>query len=119
MTHRAVRTAIVIAVVLSAARTALAVTHLRRGDKPPDVVLADLSGTEFSLSKHTGEPVVLLFGELYHEKSLEACRTIQSVLTDARIGETHPTCVLIAAQQAEPSALAELARHQSISIPIL
>lgn len=95
------------------------VTQLRRGEKPPAISLKAVDGTPFSLDAAGGRPVILLFGELYHERSLEAARFIQTLLDDARFGESAPRAAMIVAQQAEPSLLRDTARLRGLTMPVL
>lgn len=119
--HRAGLLAALLAALLSAslAAPAVAVSQLHRGDVPPAVTLPTIDGTDFTLTAHAGTPGLLLFGELYHERSLEAARAVQALLADPRIAPIHPFAVLIVTQQAEPAALRALAQRQGVTLPVL
>lgn len=119
MTHR-LFVLLAAASMLTAVPRAAAVTHLHRGDVPPPVVLPDVvAGGEFTLASNKDHPVVLLFAELYHDASLEACRAVQAVLADKRVVETHALCVVIAAQQADAGTLRDAAQRRGVTLPVL
>ena len=82
-----------------------AVTHLEPGAPAPAFELPDLEGAKHALREFEGRPVVLVFGELYHGKTLEACRQITAVLKTEPLRDQTVMWVLIAAQDADPSAL--------------
>lgn len=105
--------------VLSGVAPAQAVTHLRRGDRPPPIKLNNLEDQPFSLDAEKGRAVVVVFGELYHARTLEACRTLAAILSDPRVAEIRPDCVLIAAQQVQRDALRAAASEQGVTIPVL
>ncbi|MCK6486016.1 MAG: tetratricopeptide repeat protein [Phycisphaerae bacterium] len=111
--------ALLATVFLSLSTPALAVTHLRRGDTPPPIALSTLDDQPFTIESHRRRVVVLLFGELYHARTLEACRIVDAIRSDPRIDEVDPDCVLIAAQQAEREALRTAARDAGVTMPVL
>lgn len=113
------RAAIFFAVLASAAAPADAVTRLQRGDTPPPIELTGLDGNRFKLADQKGRPVVLIFGELYHERSLAACRAVADVARESRIAESRPICELIVAQQGEPAELKKAAEARGVSVPVL
>lgn len=107
------------ATLLVLGASALGVTHLRPGDKPPDVSFTDVEGQRVFLAAFEGRPVVLLFGELYHARSLEACRQMQRIMADPRVAPLEPTCFLIIAQQAESGIVRDLAKEKQVPFRIL
>lgn len=114
------RRAWLMAAVFTAATSTLGgVTQLRQGDKPPPLSLPAVEGAPFSLDAALGRPVILLFGEVYHEKSLEAARVIQALLEDPRFGGTPPRAVMIVAQQAEATSLRDTAKQRGLTMPVL
>jgi len=110
---------ICIVMILLAAAPAGAVTRLQRGDTPPALNLVDLDGKLFRLADQKGHPVLLIFGELYHERSLAACRVIDEILRDPRVAETRPMCRLIVAQQSDPADLRKAAEARGVTLTIL
>lgn len=98
---------------------ATAVTHLHRGDHPPPIALKNLDGGNFALNTESGHAVVLLFAELYHERSLEAARMIQGALADRRLADARVTAVMIVAQQADNATLKKSAAERGVKIPVL
>lgn len=102
-----------------AATPAIAVTQLHRGDTPPPIDLNSIEGKPFKLVDQRGRPFVLVFGELYHEKSLAACRMIAEIQRDSRLADSSPVCAMIVAQQADDAGLRKLAADRGISQLIL
>jgi tetratricopeptide (TPR) repeat protein len=102
-----------------AAAPAIGVTQLHRGDTPPPIELTALDGRPFTLSALKGRAVVLLFGELYHEKSLAACRAITEIQRDARLADAPPVCAMIVAQQADAATLRKQAADRGVALSIL
>ncbi len=107
------------ALVGLAATPAIGVTQLHRGDTPPPIDLKSIEGKPFRLGDQRGRPFVLLFGELYHEKSLGACRTIAEIQRDSRLVDAPPVCAMIVAQQADDATLRKLAADRGVSQLIL
>lgn len=106
-------------IVLLITTSASGVTQLRRGETPPPISLRDANGSAFSLAGQAGRPVVLLFGELYHARTIEACHGVQTLMADPRLTDARGQCVLIVAQQAEPAALRDAAARQGVTMPVL
>lgn len=110
------RTRAVLAGALGAliAHPAAAVTHLKRGSIPPPIALADLDGREVRTEDLAGQTVVLLFGELYHPKTLAACADIQAALADDRLAGRPITLLLVVAQDAPDDGLRTMAAQAGI-----
>jgi len=95
-----------------------AVTHLKRGMAAPHITLETLDGASVSLEGVEG-PVVLVFGELYHAATLEACRSIQAAVESASEQGVAATPMLVIAQRAPHESLRALAEENGIDWPIL
>ncbi len=111
MSHRPKNTAVISAVTgrwlllsiaacaLSWSNSSLAVTHLQRGAEAPPLALKDRNGAEVTTAKLRDHVVVLVFGELYHEKTQQAWATIQSVLAEDRWTAQSIVTVLVTARE--------------------
>ena len=86
-------------------RPAAAVTHLERGMTAPIVQMNDLSGAALDTSALKGRAFVLVFGEVYHEKTLSACEDVQALLAGEKLAGEAITPLLVIAQTAPPAAL--------------
>ncbi|WP_428939550.1 tetratricopeptide repeat protein [Fontivita pretiosa] len=89
-------------VLLAASGSARAVSHLKPGQQAPAIRLKDLAGVEHSLEQERGRIVVLLFGELYHERTRRACDELHAVLHDPRLADQKISAWLIVAGDIEP-----------------
>ena len=74
---------------------ALAITHLKRGSESPAIVLREVGGDEVSTAKLRGHILVLVFGEVYQDKTRQACVELGVVLRDERLKEQGIVPVLI------------------------
>ncbi len=90
------------------------------GSVAPVLTLPDLDGNAFDPEKVAGRPYVLIFGELYHQPTRQACSEIDRVLNDPRLAGETITPILVIAQnasrlelktQAESLGLAGLILH--------
>ena len=79
-----------------------AVTHLKRGDAAPTIALKDLRGADVDTAKLRGRTVVLIFGELYHEKTKQACALLEAALRDPRLEGEPVASLLVCAQPVKP-----------------
>ncbi len=77
----------------------LAVTHLARGMQAPGIALNTIDGLAVNTDDLRGQAVVLIFGELYHGKTAEACDLIRTTQADERLRDEPVTTLLIVAQQ--------------------
>jgi Tfp pilus assembly protein PilF len=84
-------------------RAAPAVTQLLRGQAAPEISLPTDQGATVTSAALKGQVVVLVFGELYHAKTRDACRQIDAVLKDPRLAELKITPVLIVSQSGSVS----------------
>ncbi|MHC4991015.1 MAG: TlpA family protein disulfide reductase, partial [Planctomycetota bacterium] len=82
-----------------------AVTHLKAGATPPPIALETLAGERFSLEGALGRPLVVVFGELYHQKTLEACGDLREALASDVLAPSAITTVLVIAQDATKEQL--------------
>jgi tetratricopeptide (TPR) repeat protein len=87
------------------AQTAAGVTHLKRGTEAPPLALKDRDGADVTTAKLRDHVVVLIFGELYHEKTQQAWATIQAALGDERLKGQSVAPVLVTAQAGQPDDL--------------
>jgi len=89
--------------------TAAGVVHLHRGDVPPGIDLTDLGGRHVRTADLAGRTVVLVFGELYHDKTLSACHDLYSATSEGALADRSIARLLIVGQDAPASALQERA----------
>ncbi|MGA2499676.1 MAG: tetratricopeptide repeat protein, partial [Tepidisphaeraceae bacterium] len=87
------------------ANTAAAVTHLKRGTEAPPFALKDRDGADITTTKLKDHVVVLIFGEVYHEKTQQAWAAIRTVLDDDRLKDQGIVPVVITAQAGQPEDL--------------
>jgi tetratricopeptide (TPR) repeat protein len=107
------------AAALLAAERAAAVVHLKRGVEPPAIALPDLEGAVTRTADLHGRTVVLIFGELYHEKTLSAWADIRQVLTDDELAGRKITPLLIVGQNVPRETLAARAEEAGVTCRIL
>lgn len=105
--------------LLSFVMTAHAVTHLKRGDAAPAISMTGLDGSLVSPAAQDERPLVLLFGELYHERSVEAAHLLQRLMAEPGIAELSPVCIVIVTQTSTAAELRQLARERRIHLPIV
>jgi hypothetical protein len=105
--------------ILSLVTPAHAVTHLKRGDAAPVITLTGLDGSTVSPTTQDERPVVLLFGELYHERSVEAAHVLQRLTAEPGITDLSPFCIMIVTQPSPAAELRQLARERRIQMPIV
>ena len=101
------------------AAPALAVMHLSRGDTAPALALPDLDGRMVKTADVRGKVLVLVFGELYHGRTLEACRQLRSVLDGAKLRDRPVVSLLVVSQDREPAALRQAADGKPVPAVIL
>jgi Tfp pilus assembly protein PilF/peroxiredoxin len=77
------------------------VTQLKQSMEAPGFKLKDTAGTEVALADLKGKIVVVIFGELYHDKTVDGCRQIETVLKDERLRGVEIVPLLITAQEAK------------------
>lgn len=70
------------------------------GSAAPPLNIADLDGNAFEPARVRDKPCLLIFGELYHKQTREACAEIERVLGDQRFAGDGLAPVLIVAQRA-------------------
>lgn len=78
-----------------------AVTHLKRQDPAPGIALKDGKGNEVASAQLKGRVVVVIFGELYHERTRQACDQIGAALKDQRLDGVEVVPVLIVTREAK------------------
>lgn len=111
--RRIVAIAILLATIPCAPR-ALAVTQLKRGVDAPAIALQDQAGHEVSNAALRDHVAILIFGELYNDKTREACVVVDAVLQDTRLVGTSITPILVVTQ--EPGAAAPDFEHLPVTI---
>ena len=70
------------------------------GSVAPVLRLDDLDGNAFDTDRIKGRPYVLIFGELYHQPTRQACGEVDRVLNDPRLAGDSITPILVIAQDA-------------------
>lgn len=98
---------------------AQAVTWLQRGDEAPAFELPNLDGKPVSLAQYKGRTVILLFGELYHGKSLSALRDVSEVLRDGRLRALDVAVLMVVTQDRPAADLKEVASKEQVRATIL
>lgn len=88
--------------ILLVAPSAQAVTHLQRGQAIADLTLPDLDGKEVKTADYRGQSLVIIFGELYHGRSRQACERVDKVLHDSRLRGLKVTTMLVVAENDSP-----------------
>ncbi|MCP3904905.1 MAG: tetratricopeptide repeat protein [Planctomycetes bacterium] len=97
------------ALLLTAVERGVAVTHLGRGARPPALALETLDGKRVTLEDQRGRPVVVVFGELYHQRTLSACGDIGEVLEADALATRGISVMLVIGQDEPKPALRERA----------
>ncbi len=69
------------------------------GSTAAPLTLSDLDGNAFEPARVRDRPYLLIFGELYHKQTREACAEIERVLADQRFAGDGLAPVLIVAQR--------------------
>lgn len=78
-----------------------------RGSLAPAISLKDLSGQSVTTSTLSGKTVVLVFGELNHEGTKQACADALDVTADPRLAGEPVVPILVIAHDAPPAQLKE------------
>jgi tetratricopeptide (TPR) repeat protein len=68
-----------------------------RGSDAPRITLSDADGGRFDSADYKGKTLVLIFGELSHEKLAQACADIDAALADPRLPKDAGTPALVMA----------------------
>ena len=90
-----------------------------RGSVAPPITLPDLSGTPVSTAKLAPRTLVLIFGELDHDGTRQACSDVLDVLSDPRFANDAVVPVMIIAQEAPDARLKEEAAQGRFPAVIL
>lgn len=101
------------------AEQATGVTHLKRGDPAPPIALESLSGRFVRLEESDGRPQVIIFGELYHDRTLKACGEIRDALAGPAANGAAATTLLVIAEDAPTEALSRRASDPRVPALIL
>jgi tetratricopeptide (TPR) repeat protein len=102
---------------MTCATAAQAVTHLKRGAEAPAITLKDAAGRDFTQANLRDKVAVLIFGELYHDKTLEACAAVNAVVGDARLVGQPIVTVLVTAREIGAAADDGAARAGNDRLP--
>jgi tetratricopeptide (TPR) repeat protein len=78
-----------------------------RGSDAPRITLTNTDGGKFDTADFKGKTLVLVFGELSHEKLAQACADIDAALSDPRLPKDAAAPVLLVAHEPAPEALAK------------
>jgi peroxiredoxin len=108
-----------LALLLAIDARAVAVTHLTRGVAPPPIDLPTLGGSRVTLEGQRGRPAVVVFGELYHQRTLTLCGEIREVLASESLAGRAVSAMLVIGQDEETSTLAERARDPRLPPQVL
>jgi Flp pilus assembly protein TadD len=118
--HRAPAPAIAAALLAAVmAGPAAAVTFLKPGSAPPPIALDTLDGNRIGLDDVLGRPVVVVFGEVYHERTLVACGEIREALRADDLRELPVSVMLVVARDAPVSELKRRAEDPRLPATIL
>ena len=111
------RVALIACLLAALTAPAGAVMHLKQGMDAPPIKLKDVSGGEIGTAELRGRVVVVIFGEIYHEKTRDACAQVQAMIQDPRLVEQKIVPLLITSQEgkAEDYKL-EAARQVSVTV---
>lgn len=93
------------ACALFVASSAQAVTHLKRLDDAPAVSLKEIDGREVNTAKMRGSILVLVFGELGHDKTQQAYDEVDAAVRDQRLQGAQIVPMLIVTQEVKPEDL--------------
>ena len=108
-----------IAVVIWSTAPLHAVTELNRGEAAARISLPTLEGVNVDTTALQGEPIVVIFGELYHDKTIQACREYREIAAhDAFVGK-RVMPFLIITQDVPVDLLQDLADDLALDIPVL
>lgn len=90
-----------------------------RGSEAPPLALRDLDGVEVDTAQFAGRPLVLIFGELQHERVRRACAEVSAVLDDPRLSREGVVPILVIAQDRPAQELKEEALQEPFAGMIL
>ena len=79
------------------------------GSDAPPVSLSDLSGKQLSTVSLAPRTIVLVFGELNHDGTKQACADLLEVLSDPRLDNSGVVPIMVIASDAPPAQLKEVA----------
>lgn len=107
--------AMVAAVLLAAPAMAMP----ERGSEAPEFTLTSLGGEQVSLERFKGRAVVLLFGELGHERTNLAAADLRKAIDDRRLVKEEAVAIMIVAHDRAPEELPREARGAALPELIL
>jgi tetratricopeptide (TPR) repeat protein len=82
-----------------------AVASPPQGSDAPRIVLTDIEKGAFDSATYKGKTLVLIFGELAHEKLPQTCADVDAALGDPRLPKDAAVPVLLVAHEPTPDAL--------------
>lgn len=92
-------------IVFALAGSALAISQIKRYEKPPAIDLKDLDGNRVTSESLKGQPAILVFGELYNRNTIRAIKELETVRIANGFGKTKLPIYLIVAQNAKAADL--------------
>lgn len=114
------------AAIAAACAVALAAGHAGalppRGADAAEISAAGVDGQPVSTERFANQPLVLIFGELDHDPTLQACAEVLSVLGEDRLRRPPGEAVvpiLVIAREGAPEALAEQAVAERVPAIVL
>ena len=102
------RAALMLLLVGVLAPGANGVMHLKRDAEAPAITLTDQNSRAVNNQTLRDQIVILIFGETYHDKTLEACAAVDAVLQDPRLVGQSINAILVVTQDANGQAKAAL-----------
>lgn len=99
---------------------AQAVSGLNQFDGAPELVLPKLAAPAENIDLHKLErPVILIFGEPYHQKTLEALKELKKVFNALSLAEADMPVFLAVSQRPTKEQMTELRKKENIIVEIL
>jgi tetratricopeptide (TPR) repeat protein len=109
---------IALALAIASRISPASVEDLPVGEPPPDFTLARTDGGEVSLRSEQGQPIVLVFGELYQENTRRALADLSDIL--ARTDQGGAVQVFVIVSENRPAEVLESERRGTEgSFPVL
>lgn len=99
---------------------AQAVSGLNQFDKAPELVLPKQALPSESMDLHKfAQPVILIFGEPYHQKTLESLKEFKKVYSAVSLAEADMPVFLVVSQRPTQEQMTELRKKENIIAEIL
>jgi len=84
--------------IAAMAAQAWGVTQLKRGEEAPTIALKGAANEDVGTAALKGKIAVIVFGEIYHEKTRQACARIDAAVHDPRL-KGEPIAVMLVTLQ--------------------